>query len=347
MLSYLYMLIREKVSLKHHTTFRMGPSTSYFIEIKTTSDLKEACSFAKNKNLPILVIGGGSNVLFKDEKELDAVVLNIKIKGLKILEDTSEYSLIEIGAGEIWDEVVDFSVRQGLTGIECLSYIPGTAGATPVQNVGAYGQEISDTLVHLTAYEVSSGNMRTFTKEECGFGYRNSVFKQESKDKYVITSIVLKLSKNKPSIPSYPGVESYFRKHSINRPTLEQIRQAIIEIRKNKLPDPKNIASVGSFFKNPIILKSKSTDLQSKYKNIPVFSVDATHDKIAAGWLIDSLGLKGKEFGNLMIYENNALVIVNKGNATYTELTDLVKTIKNSVFQVYGIELEQEPIILD
>lgn len=346
MLSYGYMLIREKVSLKYHTTFRMGPSTSYFIEIETTSDLKEACSFAKNKNLPVLVIGGGSNVLFKDEQELNAVVLNIKIKGLKILEDTSEYSLIEIGAGEIWDEVVDFSVRQGLTGIECLSYIPGTTGATPVQNVGAYGQEISDTLVYLNAYETNTSEMCIFTKDECKFSYRDSVFKQESKDKYIITSIVLKLSKNKPKVPSYPGVETYLKTHSIDQPTLAQIRQAIIEIRKNKLPDPKEIASVGSFFKNPIILKSKSADLQSKYKNIPVFSVDATHDKIAAGWLIDSLGLKGKEFGNLMIYSNNALVIVNKGEATYKELQDLITYIKDKIQTEFGLSLEQEPVVL-
>ncbi|MFM7088730.1 MAG: UDP-N-acetylmuramate dehydrogenase [Candidatus Paceibacterota bacterium] len=341
------MQIEHNVSLKNHTTFRMGPLVRYFAFIHTLSELTDALKIARQKNIPPIILGGGSNTIIKDDTELASIVLKIKIRGIDIIEDHTQYSVIEIGAGEDWDEVVAYSVTKNLRGIEALSAIPGTAGATPIQNVGAYGQEIADTLISLRAYEISSGNIRVFTKAECEFGYRESVFKNKLKNQYVILSITLKLHKDAPEIPNYPNIHKYFKEQSIEQPTLAQIREAIINIRKNKLPDPKEIASVGSFFKNPIVPKEHSKLIKTAYPDAVIFEVNDSMDKIAAGWMIDALGFKGKTFGNLMFYKHNALVLVNTGDATYQELALLVSFIQRAVYEKFKITLEQEPVVLN
>lgn len=340
------MNIQEKAPLESFNTFRIKTTARCLVVVSTLVELTKALDLAKAKNLPVVILGGGSNVIIKDNGILECIVIKIEIAGFEIIEDTDSHSLVKIGAGEAWDNVVSLSVTKGLGGIEALSAIPGTAGATPIQNVGAYGQEISDTLVHLEAYEISNGNICKLTHEDCKFGYRDSVFKNESRDRYIILSIVLKLSKSKPAIPQYPGLQNYFDANSITEPTLAQIRKAVIETRKAKLPDPAEIPSVGSFFKNPFISKKQSEVIKSTYPSAAIFPVDENTDKIAAGWLIDSLGIKGKVFGNLQIYDKNALVIVNNGNATYKELEELVSYIKDKVYEKFQINLEQEPVVI-
>jgi UDP-N-acetylmuramate dehydrogenase len=251
---------------------------------------------------------------------------------------------VRIGAGEDWDSVVARCVERGLSGIEALSAIPGSAGATPIQNVGAYGAEVADVLESVDVYDYIDKEFKTLTSAECGFSYRNSIFKHEKR--YVITAITLRLSKNAPEVPDYPGVRTYFEDHGITRPTIKDIREAVIHIRSTKLPDPKAIASVGSFFKNPFVTEDVVTRLRAEYENPIVFEQPDGRYKVGAGWLIDTLGLKGKSFGNLSFYKNNALVITNAGKARYPELSELVKDVRGQIDERFGIELEQEPVLV-
>lgn len=338
------MQIRDHVPLKDFTTFRMGGTARYFVEVKNIAELKEVFDSVKKSGLPVIVLGGGSNVIIKEGAEIQALVIHIAISGFEILVENDAYALVKIGAGLNWDEAVAASVARGLSGIEAMSAIPGTAGATPIQNVGAYGQEIKDTLVSVECYEIETGKIKSFAKKDCNFSYRDSIFKHEAKDKYIITEITLELSKKAPRVPEYPGVKKYFEDKKITKPTLAQIREAIIDIRKEKLPDPKEIASVGSFFKNPIVSSEKYLTIKKDFPNVVAFPLPDGSYKLGAGSLIDILGLKGKTFGNLALYAKNTLVIVNKGNTTYKELHTLVAFIQNEVRKAFGIELEQEPV---
>ena len=337
--------VRENVDISGMTTFRLPATIRYFTIVKTIEDIREAYDFAEGKGLSVVVLGGGSNVVFKVNNILPFLVIKIEIAGFSIVSEDASSTTIRIGAGESWDNAVAQSVALGLSGIEAMSAIPGCAGATPIQNVGAYGQEIKDTLVELEAYEIATRTMRTFTNEECRFAYRDSIFKREAKGKYIITSITLKLAKSKAKIPDYPGVKKYFDERGIADPTLVQIREAIIAIRNVKLPDPREIASVGSFFKNPFVPAEQYEKLKIKYPNIVAFPT-GEQMKIGAGWLIDTLGWKGKDFGTLLLYPHNALVVVNKGAATYAELEDVVAQIKKAVLDMFGIVLEQEPEVI-
>ncbi len=340
------MIIRELVDLKQYTTFRMGPKARFFAVVEKEENLHEAYAFAKEINVPVVILGSGSNVLLKDNEILEALVLKIEIHGFEVIEETDVSVSIRVGAGEIWDSFVKRAVEMNFSGVETLSGIPGTVGATPVQNVGAYGSEIKDALVSLEAYEIATGKLITLTKEECRFAYRDSIFKNEAKGKFLITSVTFKLLKTEPKIPAYAGVSNYFEKNKIAKPTLLEIRQAILEIRQQKLPDPKNIASVGSFFKNPIINYEQYSELKKNYPNAVTFSLDDGSFKVSAGWLLENLGLKGQEFSHLQFYSNNALVLVNDGSATFLELEKLVKTAQSQVQNRFGIELEMEPNII-
>ncbi len=340
------MQIEEDVNIARHTTFRMGGFARYFARAKSVADLKKAYHFAQKKGLAVIVLGGGSNTIFPSGGTLRGLVLKIEVKGFKIISENKTSANIEVGAGENWDGIVARTVKLGLSGLEALSAIPGTAGATPIQNVGAYGAETKDVLVSLEAFDIKTGKMRTFKNKDCKFGYRDSIFKREAKGKYIITSLVLKLSRRNPAAPDYPGVKKYFIEKGIAKPTLGQIREAIIAIRASKLPDPRDIASVGSFFKNPFVTSVHHKKLEKNFPNIVAFPVSKTKVKIGAGWLIDTLGLKGKKFGRLLLYPNNALVIVNTGGATQEELLKLVRFIQEQVKNTFGIEIEPEPIII-
>lgn len=346
------MEIKELVDLSRYTTFRMGPLVRYFAAVCTVDELREGYAFAKSTaDLPVFILGSGSNIILGQSGVFEALVLKIELPGYEVLENNNigaekDDVLIKVGAGEIWDDVVKHTVEMGLSGIEALSAIPGTAGATPIQNVGAYGQEVGNVLVSLEAYEVATGNIRIFSNEECQFKYRDSIFKRELKNQYVITSIVLKLSKRPGHMPDYSGVKKYFEDSNITQPTLVEIRQAIIDIRSIKLPDPKQIASVGSFFKNPFVKAKHYEQLQEQYPQIIAFPLSDGNYKIAAGWMLEAMGLKGQQFGNLLFYQNHALVVVNTGQATYTELENLIKDTQAKVRAVFGVELEMEPTIV-
>lgn len=348
--------IQEYVDIKEYTTLRVGGQFRYFTIIEKVEDLEKAFSFAKEKNVKIFVLGGGSNIVFSDGV-LEVLALKIEIKGFEITRDTDEYTLIKIGAGENWDKVVSRTVDMGLSGLESLSLIPGTVGASPVQNIGAYGAEVKDTIQEVEVYEIDTGKIFNISNKDCKFGYRDSIFKHELKGKYVITAVTYRLNKSHTSsflsqALSYPGIKRYFIENNINSPTLKQIREMIIEIRKSKLPNPKILPNVGSFFKNPILTKESFLAISRTYGKIPHFEVEkdktARQDlaKIPAGWLIENAGLKGKSFGNVSVYEENALVLVNNGNATCEDVIKVRNEIIKIVEQKFGIILEQEPEIL-
>jgi UDP-N-acetylmuramate dehydrogenase len=347
MLHWEPMEAKENVSLKAYTTFRMGGDAAYFSSLKTTEDAAECARFAKEKALPLIILGGGSNVIVNDEIKLNACVGHMEIQGFEIVSEDENHTEIKIGAGEEWDSVVERTVSLGLSGVEALSAIPGSAGATPVQNVGAYGQEIADTFVNLLAYDTKMAKVIEISKEECKFSYRDSIFKHEGKDRYIILSITLRLSKSAPTVPAYPGVDAYFKSRGVASPSLKEIREAIIEIRKHKLPDPKTLASCGSFFKNPIVDKVEADRIKNAHPNAVIYPVSDTTSKIGAGWMIDTLGLKGKDFGNILVYPQNALVLVNKGDASKKELMEAVEYITGEAQKAFGITLEPEPVFVN
>jgi len=335
--------VRENVDIRKHCTLQVGGQFRYFTEIDTVEKFSDLYTFAKEKFLPVFIIGDGSNIVFPDGV-MEVLAAKIEIKGFEIINETNEYADLKIGAGENWDNIVRRAVALGLSGVEAMSAIPGTAGATPVQNVGAYGQEIKDTLLSVEVFDIKAGSIKVLTNEECKFSYRNSIFKGEARGKYVITSIKLRLLKDKtPMIPNYPGVKKYFLENNINSPTLLQIREAIIEIRKNKLPDPKVIPSVGSFFKNTIVSKDKAEELKNKHPTLVVFPVNDTETKVPSGFLIEAAGLKGKSFGTISSYTGNAMVLVNNGGATRKDVENTRDEIKKIILEKFGITLETEP----
>lgn len=337
--------VLENVEIKDHCTFHIGGQFCYFAHILNIDQLIQAVKFAEEKKLPIFVLGGGSNLVFTD-KLLNVVALKIEIRGFEVLENNDEHAIIKVGAGENWDYFVSRTVASNLTGVEVLSAIPGTVGATPVQNVGAYGTEVKDTIVSLEVYDIENKTIKTLLNTDCKFRYRDSIFKNESKGKFVIISVTFQLLKKLPSFPNYPGVKKYFIEHNINTPTLQEIRKAIIDIRGVKLPDPKKIYNVGSFFKNPIVESSIATKLKNKNPDLTIFPVDENFTKVPAGWLIEQAGLKGKNFGPISIYSNNALVLVNNGTATYEDVLKIRDEIIKIVKDKFDITLEQEPEIV-
>ena len=346
--------IDENVDIKKYCTLKIGGTFRYFCIIKNIDELNEAISFAKEKNLKTFILGGGSNLVFNDSV-LDFLVLKIEILGFEIITETDQYVDIKVGAGENWDTFVARTVSMNLSGIEALSAIPGTVGATPVQNVGAYGQEVKDTIVSIDVCEIPIVSMheniettlKTLDSEDCVFGYRDSIFKNETaRGVYMILFVKFRLSKKAPTTPNYPGVKKYFEDKGITNPTLLEIREAIISIRSTKLPDPKIIANVGSFFKNPIVKREVAEDLKKINPSLAIFELNPILEsfvKIPAGWLLEQSGLKGKSFGSVSVYDKNALVLVNNGDATFADLENVKNQIIQTVYDKFGITLEPEP----
>ena len=336
---------QEHIPLLPYTTFKMGGPARFFMEAESEEELVWALRKAEEQKLATVILGGGSNIVVKD-REINALVLRIAIPGFITVSRTNNKILLRMGAGEVWDTAVKRSASMGLSGIEALSGIPGTVGATPVQNVGAYGQEVKNTIVSVRAYDRAEQRFLELSNTQCIFAYRDSMFKHEGKNRYVITAVTFRLSAAPAAIPQYPDVIAYFKAKGIEQPSPEQIRVAVIEIRNAKLPDPGHIASVGSFFKNPIIPESQSTSLKKQHPDMPQYPATPGFAKLAAGWLIDQLGFKGKSFGRIAIYDRNALVLVNTGNASFSELEAAVQEIKNAVHDRFGVWLEQEPDII-
>lgn len=338
--------MKELVDIKDYCTLRIGGQFRYFTIIESENKIPEALKFAKNHNTHLFILGGGSNLVFADNV-IDILAVKMEIKGFGILNDTDNYTDIKIGAGENWDNFVAKTVNMGLSGIESLSAIPGTVGATPVQNVGAYGTEVKNTILSVEVFDTKENIITSISNKDCKFGYRDSIFKNEAKGRYVITAVIYRLSKKMPEIPNYHDVKKYFIENNINNPTLLQIRDAIIDIRRLKLPNPKEIPNVGSFFKNPIVDKNIAHKIKEEYRDAKFFPVNEKFTKIPAGWLIENAGLKGKSFGSISIYDKNALVLVNNGNATNDDLILAKNEIIKIVFDKFGITLEQEPEMIN
>lgn len=337
--------VKEYVDIKNHSTLKIGGQFRYFIEIEDKYHLQSIYDFAKKRNIPIFILGGGSNTVFSDGI-INVVAIKIKIRGFEIIKEDDSYADIKAGAGEIWDEIVSRTVDMDLSGLESLSAIPGTVGASPVQNIGAYGSEVKDTVKNVEVFDIKSGDFLSILNKDCKFGYRDSIFKNEARGKYVITSVTYRLLKSMPIIPNYPGVLKYFEDRKIINPNLKQIREAIIYIRSEKLPNPKDIPNAGSFFKNPIVINKIAEKIKIEFPNAAFFKIDESHIKIPAGWLIENAGLKGKLFGNISVYNKNALVLINNGNASKDDLMKAKNEIIRVVEEKFGIILEQEPEII-
>ena len=334
------MRIQNNVSSKPYNTFGLDTSFNTLITVGEVSDLfylKEILKSSKTR-----ILGGGSNILLL-KPNTDPVIL-IDIKGIEILKEEDAYALVKFGAGEIWHDAVLWAIENNLGGIENLSLIPGKCGAAPMQNIGAYGVEIKDVLHSVTAYDTESNSELVFHNEECGFGYRTSNFKTIWKGRMVITSIILKLTKDGYHVlnDSYGAVTNHLKENRITQPSIVDLGEVISDIRRQKLPDPKVLGNSGSFFKNPIVSKEKANQLLVSYAKMPTYPVDADMVKLSAGWIIDQCGLKGQRVGDAGTYKNQALVLVNHGNATGKEIHEFSKQVQSNVKEKFGIELEPE-----
>lgn len=327
-----------QTSLLPYNTFGIDVKTDFFIEYDSMKGLQEALQLDVVKSNQVLHIGGGSNLLFL--KDFNGVILHSAIRSIEKVGEDVDLVFLEVGSGVVWDDLVAYCVDNGWGGLENLSLIPGEVGASAVQNIGAYGVEVQDVIVTVNAVEVASATPRTFSNAECRYGYRNSVFKNELKGKYIITSIVFRLDKKPVFKLNYQHLEEAVLK--IGEVNLQNIRQTIIAIRESKLPDPKVSGNAGSFFMNPVIAKGHFNSLQEKYPQIPHYYVSEKEEKVPAGWLIDQCGWKGKQIGLAGVHDKQALVIVNKGGASGVEIAYLAEQIQASVKETFGIELKPE-----
>ena len=336
------MNIQENISLKNYNTFGVSVNAKRFVSVISFYHLQQLLKIEKD----FFLISGGSNMLLT--KNIENLVLHIDIKGISIDKEDDDFVYITVNAGENWHEFVLWCISQNFGGIENLSLIPGNVGTSPIQNIGAYGVEVKDTISKVEALEIETGKLHTFSNAECNFGYRNSVFKNELKGKFVLTSVSFKLTKKNHKLnTSYGAIETELQHNNISNPTIKDVSDAVIAIRKSKLPDPKEIGNSGSFFKNPIISKNEFDKLKAKFPNIPSYMISENEVKVPAGWLIEQAGFKGKRFGETGVHEKQALVLVNHGNATGKEIYELAKKIQETVLKMFNINLEIEVNIIE
>lgn len=333
------MEIQPQFSLKNYNTFGIEAKAKQFVAVHSFTELKTV--LAENQNEKKFILGGGSNMLLT--QDIDALVIHIDLKGKKIIDENEDFVFIECQAGENWHEFVLWTINQNFGGLENMSLIPGNVGTTPVQNIGAYGAEIKDTFISCDAIAIKDQEKRTFLKDECKFGYRESVFKNDVKDQYIITSVVFKLTKRNHKInTAYGDIINELAKNNITNPTIKEVSDAVIAIRRTKLPDPKELGNSGSFFKNPIVPKVDFESIHQKFPEMKFYDISLTEVKVPAGWLIEQAGFKGKRFGDAGIHKNQALVLVNYGNATGQEILAVSKDIQQTVFNTFGIHIEAE-----
>ena len=338
------MNIIENYPLLKLNTFGVDVKAKYFTSINTIIELIEATKTNVFKDLELLILGGGSNILFT--KDFDGLVILNNIKGKEIISQNQQSIFLKIGAGENWHELVMYCVDNGWGGIENLSLIPGNTGTAPMQNIGAYGVEIKETFLELEALEISSGKIVKFNNSDCEFGYRESVFKNKMKNQYIILNITLELKKNPVLNINYGDVKAILESQNIKNPGIKEVSNAIISIRQSKLPDPKKIGNSGSFFKNPIVSLNQLELIKKKYPNVVNYEINENEFKIAAGWLIERAGWKGKKFNNYGIHEKQALVLVNYGLANGMEIFELSEKIILDIKDKFGIKLEREVNII-
>lgn len=335
------MTIQHHISLRSFNTFGIDAKAYFFAEAASESTLLALLQQPQIKEMPLLILGGGSNMLFL--KDFEGMVIHLTIKGIDVVKETDEYVWVKSGAGVVWHDLVQYAVANNWGGIENLSLIPGTVGAAPIQNIGAYGVEIKETFDSLEAIHISSGEKQVFDKEACNFGYRDSIFKQYAKNQYIITSVTFRLNKKNAAINmSYGAISDTLHEMGISSPTLQDISNAVITIRQSKLPNPAELGNAGSFFKNPEIAKIQFDTLQQSFPSIPSYPAPHGLIKVPAGWLIEQSGWKGKRVGNCGVHSKQALVIVNYGGATGQEIKNLAMQIQADVLQKFGVEIMPE-----
>lgn len=330
--------MERNYSLLNNNTFGIDVKASMYAEYDSVDALRDIIASNEFRTSAHLQIGGGSNLLFL--KDFDGMILHSRIKGIEVLMSDSRYALVKVGAGEIWDDFVAWCVANNLGGAENLSGIPGEVGATPVQNIGAYGAEVKELIDMVETVEIATGDICMFTAADCHFGYRNSIFKKALKGKYIVTSVLFKLKQ--PSIwrpdLSYGGLSAAID----GEPTLAAIREAVICTRNSKLPDPKVLGNAGSFFMNPVVDNGVYAALKEKYPSIPGYVVSETQTKVPAGWLIEQAGWKGRSLGPAAVHDRQALVLVNRGGASGSDIVELCNAVCRTVFEKFGIKLHPE-----
>lgn len=332
--------MQQNISLKPFNTFGLEASAKYFVEVNSVSNLKEILQNPNFQNINKLFLGGGSNILLT--KNYDGLVIKINLKGIQKISEDESHVYIQAGAGENWHKLVMYCVENQYAGMENLSLIPGTVGAAPMQNIGAYGVEIKDIFEELQALNLKTLEIETFKLEDCHFGYRESIFKHEAKGKYVITSVTFKLNKTPIFKTSYGDIQKTLAEMNVTDLSIKAVSDAVISIRKSKLPDPAKIGNSGSFFKNPEIPKAQYDDLKERFENIPSYPINQTTVKVPAGWLIEQTGWKGFRDGEIGVHARQALVLVNYGNGTGEQIKALSAKIQASVLEKFGISLSTE-----
>jgi len=338
----LIMNIEKNIALNKHTTFHIGGPARYFTRVSNVKELKEAVLFAKENGVPFFTLGNGSNILVSDSG-YEGLAIKMELKGISFDVRHNDFVRAISFAGELWDDLVKKTVEKNISGLENLSLIPSSVGASPVQNIGAYGVEVKDTLAWVEAFNSETLLTEVFSPVECGFGYRESFFKTPEGKKYIVTRVAFDLKKNGPIKTDYKDVQEYFSELKIKEPTQKDVRDAIVEIRTRKMPDLFLLGTAGSFFKNPVVSRDKAEEIKAKYPDAPIYFPAGNSVKIHAAYLLDKVcGLKGYREGNVGTWENQALVIVNHGNASAKEITEFALMMQNAVLEKIGVELEFE-----
>ena len=337
------MEIKDNISLKPYNTFGIDVMAKHFVEVTGLAQLQKLLQLSAYPNK--FIISGGSNMLLT--KDIEALVMHINLKGIRLVGEDRETVTIKIMAGENWHDLVLWTLDHGYGGLENLSLIPGNTGTAPIQNIGAYGVELKDVFVGCEAMNVQNQELEAFSKEDCQFGYRDSIFKNKAKGKYIVTSVTLKLTKVNHKLHTFYGaIEDELKQMNVVTPTIRDISNAVVSIRSKKLPDPKEIGNSGSFFKNPVVSRKTFEKFQKKHPNVPFYKMEDDNYKIPAGWLIEHCGFKGKRFGDAGVHKKQALVLVNYGNAKGTEILELAEKIQKTVATKFGIRLFPEVNII-
>jgi UDP-N-acetylmuramate dehydrogenase len=336
------LTIESHVSLKPHNTFGIDVTARYWVEINHEDDIQTLLQLTDFVDTPKLILGGGSNVLLCHD--FNGLVVKMNIQGINVTGEDDAHVYLKAGAGVTWHELVVFCVQRGYAGLENLSLIPGTVGAAPMQNIGAYGVELEQVFESLTAFHVLTGQKRTFNHADCVFGYRESIFKKELKGEYIITGVTFQLDKHPTFHTRYGAIQETLTEMGVSedRLTIKAISDAVIQIRRSKLPDPSQIGNAGSFFKNPEIPKEQFDSLKLRYPALPGYPIGDTLVKVPAGWLIEQAGWKGYRSGDVGVHAKQALVLVNYGNATGNEILALAKQVQKSVLDLFGIKISPE-----
>lgn len=333
------MNIQENISLKSLNTFGFDQTARFFAAVDSEESLKSALTWARENGLNVLVLGGGSNILLT--KDFEGLVIKMELRGIQLVRQDVDHVWVKVGAGEVWQDWVSCAISKNWAGIENLSLIPGTVGASPMQNIGAYGVEIKEVFDSLEALDRSTLDLRTFSHEDCKFGYRESIFKSKLRDQYVICSVTFRLDKIPNFHVEYGAIQQVLKQKGIEKLTIKAVSEAVIEIRQSKLPNPKEIGNAGSFFKNPTISENQYNELRCAFPEIPGYPTEEGV-KVPAGWLIEQAGWKGHRIGEVGVHAKQALVLVNYGNGVGSEIKALSEKIRESIRARFGIELNPE-----